>query len=531
MQIFKDYISLLVEFKIEKNKLTAILGEDTKLRHFYEGVAHKTMTTEDEAAAVIYGQGVTASDANFRRLKTDLKKKLQQLLLMIDFSQHKAFNDYQKAGYSTFKNLAIFKTLRGRSKRSATADIAKQIFEDASHHGFTDAILWSAEYLKTHHGRVDVDEKKRVLYTAAYSTALDAFYAEKKAEFFVDDFIRHFVKKKATQKWLEPQLIERCGILDSFDSIDSPTFITQSGLMHIYRYLVINDYKRALPECNKYIAQLEARPTLHKGGLATLLQQKIVCCMMLKQFDEAVAIGLRSRDLAIKGQHNWYNNCIILMQLYIRREDLDKAWVVYQEALGHENFKSQTEATQETVSLYGAHLSWFIGTQSLSVAKEDHEAAQNFKVQRFMNDLSILSSDKSGMNIPVLLLQILHLFSTNKYDAISERLEAVRKYQSRYAGEDTDTRLKALVRLLEIADSDAYNYKTLDKDPKIAELHDFLIGTVADIENMNHQTEVIAYENYWTYADRFMRGKHPVLKNRAFKPLVSDFFELINAKY
>ena len=523
MQIFKDYISLLVEFKIEKNKLTAILGDDTKLRHFYEGIAHKTMTTEDEAAAVIYGQGVTASDANFRRLKTDLKKKVQQLLLMVDFSQHKAFNDYQKAGYSIFKNLAVFKILRGRVKRSAAADIAKHIFEEASLHGFSDAILWSAEFMKTHHGRVDIDEKKKVFYTAAYSNALDAFYAEKKAEFFVDDFSRHFEKTKATKKWLEPQVVEHCGILDSFGSIDTPNFIIHSGLMHIYRYLVINDYKSALPECNKYIAQLEARPTLHKVGLATLLQQKIVCCMMLKQFDEAVAIGLRSRELAITGQHNWYNNCILLMQLYIRREELDTAWVVYQEALGHENFKSQTEATQETVSLYGAYLNWFIGVQSFSVPKEDYEAAQNFKVQRFMNDLSVLSSDKSGMNIPVLLLQILHLFSTNKYDAISERLEAIRKYQSRYAGEHTDTRLKALVRLLEIADSDAYNYKTLNKDPKIAELHAFLIGTVADIENMNHQTEVIAYEHYWTYADRFMRGKHPVFKNRAFKPLVGSF--------
>ena len=65
------------------------------------------------------------------------------------------------------------------------------------------------------------------------------------------------------------------------------------------------------------------------------------------------------------------------------------------------------------------------------------------------------------------------------------------------------------MRLLEIADGDAYNYKTLDKDPKIAELHAFLIGTIADIENMNHQTEVIAYEYYWTYADRFMRESTP----------------------
>ena len=174
---------------------------------------------------------------------------------------------------------------------------------------------------------------------------------------FLDEFNQHYIKTKSTKRWLEPQIIEYCAILDGYATVNTPFFILHSGLLHINRYLVVNNYKAALPECNKYLAQLEALPTLHKIGIGTFLQSKVVCCLMLRQYDEAVSAGLKSRELSIKGQHNWYNNNSILMiQVYMRQKALEKAWMIYKEAVGHVNFDTQHESNKETVKLYGAYL-------------------------------------------------------------------------------------------------------------------------------------------------------------------------------
>jgi hypothetical protein len=498
MQIFKDYVDLLVEFDIDKARLTAILGDNKKLlRKFYEGIANESFKNEDDAAAALYGVGVTHSDTRFRTLKKEFKKRLQQLILILDFNQYDGFSPFQKSLYTQFKNVAAFKILRYRVKRAAAFDLAKTILEESELNGLPEAMLWSGGYLRNHYSNVDIDDKKYAFYSEKFQNALDYQYAESKAEFFFEDLNRHFILTKSTKRWLKPKAVEYAEILDGYGEVNSPFFITASGLVHIYQHLIVNDYKNALPECNKFIAQLEARPALHKVGLAMLLHQKMTCCLMLKEFDEGLAVGLKSREMVIEGQHNWFNNSIILMQMHLHLKKYGNAWTIYQKCVQNKNYESQRDTIKETIQLYGAYLNWFVVNDYIEVAGKEQRVAEQFRFQRFMNDINLLNQDKQGMNIPILLLQILFLLSENRYETISLRLESLKKYKTRYVTKDENNRTIVLMTLLNVADKYGYNVPLIEKDPKVKQYHQILIDTVPEYDNPNHEVEILSYEAYW----------------------------------
>ena len=81
---------------------------------------------------------------------------------MIDFYQQEAFNDYQKVGYGSLKNMAVLKILKGRGIKAATADLAKTIFDESAQHGFSESLFTSADYLRYHYTRVEMNEKKKI---------------------------------------------------------------------------------------------------------------------------------------------------------------------------------------------------------------------------------------------------------------------------------------------------------------------------------------------------------------------------------
>ena len=173
MQIFKDYVELIVQFKVEKNKLTVILGDaSTLLRKFYEGIANRQFKTEDDAARALYGPQATHADTAFRTLKKEFKKRLQQLVLLIDFSNDKSFTDFQIANYNHYKTVAISKILTGRAKYAAGSDLGKTMFDEATKFGITESLLWSARYMRGYHLKKDYDEKKIAEYNAALEQAL-----------------------------------------------------------------------------------------------------------------------------------------------------------------------------------------------------------------------------------------------------------------------------------------------------------------------------------------------------------------------
>ena len=127
MKVLKQYVEVLDFFKIKKQELNTLIGEDsTKTRQFFEGIFKDKWQTEDEAAAELFGKDATSGHGSFRVLKTELKKRLHYLMGgVIDFKQPDKLAEFAQVYYITLRQQAILKMLSGRGKNLAAFDVAQ----------------------------------------------------------------------------------------------------------------------------------------------------------------------------------------------------------------------------------------------------------------------------------------------------------------------------------------------------------------------------------------------------------------------
>ena len=97
LQIFKQYIDIIRQFKIKQEDINFIIGTENSLPYkLYLGIADKEFTNDETAAKTLYNQ--KPSYPPYKVLKSELKKKLMHGVLLLD-SKQPDFNDAQQAYY------------------------------------------------------------------------------------------------------------------------------------------------------------------------------------------------------------------------------------------------------------------------------------------------------------------------------------------------------------------------------------------------------------------------------------------------
>ena len=101
-QAKKQYMDVIRQFKITKEELDFVIGNDNTLPYkLYFAITDNQFIDDEMAAKMLYNQKPTYPP--YKALKTELKKKLQHAVLLLDAKQPE-FNDVQQAYYQCQKN-------------------------------------------------------------------------------------------------------------------------------------------------------------------------------------------------------------------------------------------------------------------------------------------------------------------------------------------------------------------------------------------------------------------------------------------
>lgn len=149
---------------------------------------------------------------------------------------------------------------------------------------------------------------------------------------------------------------------------------------------------------------------------------------------------------------------------------------------------------------------------------ESDENFSKFKPGKFFNETPIFSKDKRGMNIPILVIQILFMISQRKYNDAVDRIEAIEKYCSRYLRKDDTFRSNCFIKmLLQIPISGFHKTAVIRKSEK----HRKQLETVSiDVANQASEIEILPYEDLWNFAlecldNEFHKVKAPKQQSKA----------------
>lgn len=213
--------------------------------------------------------------------------------------------------------------------------------------------------------------------------------------------------------------------------------------------------------------------------------------MMLKKYTEGLHAIEKSANLMLANSHNWYNHGILQIQFAIHTENYKMALQKCIELLQSSGFEYQVNVVKEELKINEAYIQWLVAYNKVKASKSEKEAIGQFRINRIINDLPTFSKDKKGMNIPILMLQVLWLLAEKRYDEFLDRLDALSKYKTRYLKEDENMRSNLIIKLLNQVPENGYDKR------KVLRKTEGMFKKLVDSQQSSYEIEVFPYNIYW----------------------------------
>ena len=500
MESLKELINIVRQNRINKVELIGHSSNygRSKVQKLYTGIQTGNFSNDEEAAFYFYQSD--SKSTNYQKLKYRLEQRLLNSIFFIDINQP-SFNEIQKAYYSCYKDFAAVKILIGKGARRSAISLAEKTLRQAVKFEFSDLIVDLSRILRLHHGLITGDKKKYEKYDELVTRYAEILQAELIAEQYYSNLTIHFTRSKSSK----PETIQ---IAKEFaDELKSYTQKFYSYRLHLHAFLVFalryqleNDLDNTIEVCKEAVRNFEANErTASKIAIFNFLIKMLSCYIQLNRFQEGETTIKRCLTLVSEGSVNWFGamEYYLILCLYARK--FQKAFQLFSEVREHKKFKLLYQNPTEDWRIYEAYLNYLIAINKIQPEIiENKNNTQRFKVGKFLNEVPTFSKDKRGMNINILIIQILFLLNKKDYGTIIDRMEAIDAYCYRYLRKDDTFRSNCFIKMLLLLPKASFHKgRVIHRSKKYLEkLHSM---PIAIAQQGSEIIEIIPYEMLWEF--------------------------------
>ncbi len=495
MQILKEYVSLIKQFRPKSNEIAAIIGEpETLFNRFYYLIASGKCNSDEAAAEALYKAG--ADHPPYKSLKTELKKRLINTVLALDFRPSE-MTDWQQAYYLCQKNWAAINVLMGRLKMKAAIDLAQTTLETAKQFEQTEMIVNLCGFLAGAYRIHKPLSKLADEYDRAYEEAEKILEAENRAKRYYDELSKHFIKSRAMQSHLKPRadvcVAELGAAIEQYDSYKLHLY---GRMVEVISHFCINDYAAALNVVEAALSYFEAKPFEMKNQLVIFLHQKTTCCVQLKMFEQGKESALKSFKLVMPGSLSWFKDRLVFVQLCLHTKQYRDGWETLISLSSHPDLNSANAIVKDEIRITEVYLNFIISLGKIKLERSDKKHTKTFNYLDVVHSVPTFQKDKRGMNIPSLIAQVMWLLKEKQHDLISSRIEAIEKYRTRHIGRESDAfRTNTFILLIRQLEKAQYRKSRIPK--KAARLLIDLKSVPMQVGRQPYAIEVLPYEDIW----------------------------------
>lgn len=478
---------------VNRNKVKSLRTIDSqeldRITDFYHRILNQELVT-DEAAAEFYFQS-DPKDPRYRRLKNRLKDRLWNSVVFIDVNSPK-FNDSQKAHYTCFKNLTIIRVLIGRSAKSAALDLLKRTLKYSVKYEVTEVTLEFYRILRNYHASKTGDRKQFLKYSSLIQQYRQILESENLALDYFDSLALLMVRQTSPPSSYYELAQEALSTLSTLN-ITSFRFILFSKTIACNYFLHSRRYTDLIDQARSTYEILEGKGHVADVFLGQFIFLEYVGHVQLGDVDEIEKTFKKCISLFEDGTARWYNTYDQYFIYLVRSKKYSQLINVYNRVTRQDSFKYQTQKRKETWRTYRAYIYFLSQVNKVPISDE----IDNFKIRKFLNDVPTFAMDKAGYNIPVLVAQILILINTKKYEQISDHIEAIEKYSSRYLRKENNFRSNCFIKMLLQIPKRQYHRKAVERHamPYLKKLKSVPLNKA----NQSFEIEIIPYEHLWEY--------------------------------
>ena len=468
---------------------------DSKLEQLCEGIHTGQISTETDAAELIYrGQAVGTKLYN---LKERLKERLVNVAFLLEF-QAPSFTNRQKAYFESNKKWSAANVFMSKGAHLVGVEMLEDLLKQTMHFDFTELTVYAASMLRLHYGTIQGDRQRYDLYRSLYQQYRQTWMMESEAEELYTHLASYYVNAKSTRKEIADTARQYYGKVGPYlEQSDAFRLHLCGRMIQMTIHTSQNDYGVTAQLCEDAITFFRQKPFDCSLAFQVFYYQLVVCCIQLREFERGKATIEAYHSLYEEGTFNWYKLQELFFLLALHTGHYDNAVAIFDYVRRHPKRSSQPTQITEIWKIHEAYVYYLILSGRVQ-SNDDGLQPARFKIGKFMNEIPTFSKDKRGMNIPILIIQILFSIQDRNYIQTIDRIEAIEKYCSRYLRQGDNFRSNCFIKLLlQIPEGAFHREAVLRRAGKYLEqLH----AVPLEVAYQAHEVEIIPYEDLWEMA-------------------------------
>ncbi len=511
MEILKTLIRAVPARKLKTLRLphAPLPGESSsKLYDLYSGISTGRFDDDGSAAQSLYG--TTKPGNKFSKPKYDLRAQLLRLLPFVMLEKPKLPKPYP-AIYQCYAEWTAIKLLYTLGTTQAAVKLLKKLLRKAEQYEPYEIVIGGYRLLRAYHGNTTGSQSslKDIEQKLIQSLSLQA--ADMAAESAYYHLISHYVQDKSTKVFIAQQAAEALEKLKpQVPGSPSNNFFFKYKMIELIHHMSLYHYKEAISICEEADCFFRGKPFFYPQHLVIFQYQWIVSSIQLGQFDQARQIVRASLNILRKGSFNWYKAKKLEAQVALYEKDYLRAYQITVQVARRKQKPEGHPVLHEEWILIEAYMK-LLAMAGLIQLPQGQPRLRPFRLQRFMNEFTIFSQDKRGMNIPVLAAQILFLISKSDFGQAIDRFGAIEKYAFRHLKAEELTRSRVFFRTLsQLADAGF----AVEKAKELRQ--EFLLNLSAQPQApKNYHIEIIPYEDLWPLLSILLEQARKAKRNTA----------------
>lgn len=500
MKTLLPLIQFLVQ-NIKKSDLQTINNNlSVEERELFDGIYQKKYQTDIQAAQEVFN--IKSNTPKYQKIKKQLTEKLYNSVLFITPSIKgvpKEFDDFveiHKAG-------AVLNVIGYFTRRDLTLPLIDQTFDNAYKYFFHNEVLYMANVLRLYYGMTEPNMSKYKYYTQIYAETIDHLHWENKSTLYYESINLQFGKNKKVNKELMVAEIEGyLAELRPFENkIRSLKFHRNFYNLNMVYHHIQNQYDKVIEYCDQLLKYIEIISFPSLVIKRNAIRQKAEHLVLLNRYDEALIETEKIIALEAEGTSLWINAYKMLLLIYLNKRDFLKADGIYTMLINNVNFGKAVSAYKRQIALIGVYLYVFRLMNIIPGYKE----GQKSEIRKYISEYPEFTRDKASMNIPIIIAQLLEAIVLKREGEIIDRMDALKKYSSRYITKSDSIRSNCFINMLLEVVRNNFHVVAIERHAK--KYHSRLLANPKLTSDEAAEVEFIPYENLWEIIINYLKHR------------------------
>jgi len=476
-----------------KSSKIEIVGDsnDTLLNRLYNGISENHFTS-DELASKSLGYN-SPKNPSYKKLKYLLERRLINSVFFMDLNTPR-FNDYNRASANCYKNFAAIKILLSRGAGETAYHLAEKTIRIAYKFEIFVIVFDLSKSLKDHYNTVGNNAQKAKFYKSLYDESGRLYRLELQAQDYFNEILGEISGRRGglndQRLILKSKEYYKTIVKDSKDVLSKQLFY-YTNQIRILQYEIALDYNAVIKVCKESIEYLE--PLGYKKGLIRLNIQLMIAYISLNNFNKAFLQAKKSFAYLPVGIRTWFVCKELYLFLCFRSKNYDLALETFIEVITQKKYKVQAPSVKEPWKIHEAYIHFFIEAGKIEPSENKH--LKRFKLGKFLNEVPLYSKDKSGLNVQILIVQVLFLFRQGKIDQAIDRIASLNQYCHKHLRKDHTLRSNCFIKMLIVLITNQFHKEaTLRKTKKYLKV---LKENPIERSKQSIGVEIVPFEDLW----------------------------------